>query len=134
MFDTIRIGGTQYVHSSVTEKRAPTDESVRILSEMEAAAEKRVIERGNSKCASSGLEVRWTCIHDNFDPDALKLHLFFSINGREHHLNLSTCPSKFMDPKEKFRLIHEQVVKCVAETISCELLRSNSMMKTISGR
>jgi hypothetical protein len=135
MFDTIKVGGgTQYVHSSVTEKRAPTDESVRLLAEMEAAAEKRVIERGNSKCPNTNLEIRWTCIHDQFDPDVLSLNVFFSINGKDRHLEIKTCPLRFSNQKEKFMDIHTKVTAFVAETISMELIKNGAMAKTLLGR
>lgn len=81
MFDSYRINrGPEHVSVSVTEKRAPTDESVRLLREMEAAAEKRVLE------AVRVSDTKFECvIHSMKQPlsGETMLRAIFKLNGEK---------------------------------------------------
>lgn len=68
------------VNANITEKRAPTDESVRLLREMEASAEKSVIARGSLE--NNVLNGEWTIISKPWE-DRHECVLRMEINGRE---------------------------------------------------
>ena len=82
MFDTYQVGPRSIdAHVSVTEKRAPTDESVRLLREMEDKAEREVLKairlEGN---AFKGV------MHQMYDPmtDEDRYAVIFELNGNRH--------------------------------------------------
>jgi hypothetical protein len=82
MFDTTYINeGPSHSYSKVeiTEKRAPTDESVRLLKEMERAAADKIVE--SVRVADSGFEC---VIHTHVDHlmGITKLMAIFSLNGK----------------------------------------------------
>ena len=64
MFDktyVTRGGGTQVHNHShkITENKAPTDESMRLLEEFKKEAEKSMVSRGLLKCQHTGIEIAW---------------------------------------------------------------------------
>lgn len=131
MFDTIRVGGgVTHVHSTTTERRAPTDESVRLLMEMEQAAERRVIERGEIK--DNVVNARWSALYDRESPDIVNLYVRFTINGVDVERKIPFCQSRFVKPQEKFQQIHAVVVEEVARTITSEILSNESLVRTIA--
>jgi hypothetical protein len=129
MFNThhTHIGGG---HTTVTEKRAPTDESVRMLRELEEAAEKRVVERGTSP--DNGLEYRWIIMNEP-GLDLLKLTVGFKLNGRDYRYDTHWCPSRFSDPREKLKIIRDQVVEKIASEVVSGLLTAGNV-QTLTGR
>jgi len=79
MFDTYRVQqGPSSVDVRVTEKRAPTDESVRLLKEMEDEARAKVIE--SVRVQNCGIEA---VIHRYDDPLACetKFAIIYTLNG-----------------------------------------------------
>lgn len=81
MFDRYSINTSpRHVSVSVTEQRAPTDESVKMLREMEEAVQKRLLDA--VRVNDSGFEA---VIHVNKNPynDTTDLLAVFSLNGRK---------------------------------------------------
>lgn len=72
-------------HHEVREQRAPTDESVRLLREMEAAAMDSIIARGSFR--DTLLEGEWVVV---YDPHTLRTKAIcrFSLNGREERVEV----------------------------------------------
>lgn len=68
----------------VTEKRAPTDESVRLLREMEAEAQKRIV--ATTRVADMGIECVVHQMEDclNYQTNFL---IVYSLNGNKHRVN-----------------------------------------------
>jgi 5-enolpyruvylshikimate-3-phosphate synthase len=79
---------TQHTTSTKTviEKRAPTDESVRLLREMEAAVEKKFLSQFKVE-QNTGFSARVVIASDpmNFQ---LVYHLLFALNGKEQHVQV----------------------------------------------
>lgn len=114
MFDThfTHVGGG---HTTVTEKRAPTDESVRLLRELEEAAEKRVLERGASP--DNDLNYTWTIRH-NYAENTLTICVRFSLNGREHTRTFEWPMSRWCgDPRERLKGIRDEVAHVIATEV-----------------
>lgn len=100
---------------NVTEKRAPTDESVRLLSEMEAAVMARV------KAAISVTDTRFECVvhflNDNFNAQTL-VWVEFSMNG--HRMDVKT---HFDQVPLIVEAVIEKLISEVARAIACEILK-----------
>jgi len=124
MFDQIHIGGGSHHHRhEITEKRAPTDESVRLLREMEEAAEKRVIERGALK--DNLLEAQWVLIWNPAGgPDDADLHLRFLLNGDMKHIKVRVNIHHYQNPQTKLHHIYARFTEALAEELFKGLLQS----------
>ena len=131
MFDTIRVGGGTH-HHSVIERRAPTDESVRLLREMEEAAEKRVLERGELR--SNELNVRWSIYHDRVDLDGITVNCRWKLNGVERTFEFPMCRNMYQDPKSKFIEIRDRLTEKIAEEVLMPLVTDSDKLRTIAGR
>lgn len=103
---------------------------MRLLMEMEQAAERRVIERGEIK--DNVVNARWAALYDRESPDTVNLHVRFAINGVTVERKVRFCQSRFVKPKEKFQQIHAVVVEEVARTITSEILNNKSLVHTIT--
>lgn len=84
MFDSIKVTqGPAYPQDvNIQEHRAPTDASVRLLSEMEAAAEARVLARGTTP-PNVPFQFRWVVYREAYD-DALRIVARCKVNDVEH--------------------------------------------------
>ena len=86
MFDRISVQrGPTHVSQHVTEQRAPTDESVRLLREMEEAARAKIVESLLLK--SNGFEA---VVHrsDRFDCLLTVFDVHYSLNGGKRHVRV----------------------------------------------
>jgi hypothetical protein len=120
---------TTTIYSNTTERRAPTDESVRLLSEMEAAAEKRVLARGYLD--DNALHARWTIVYSN-ESDARELYLRMSFNGREYS-HRTRIPNRCYSPRELGPVIRDSVRDMIAERL-LEGLLDQVDVKGLAGR
>ena len=115
MFDVTHHHHESRISSSVhvTEKRAPTDESVRLLAEMEAAAAARV------KAAIRVTDTAFECVihaaRDHLN-DRMLIAAVFSLNGRK-------MEAKTFFQQGDTETGIEKLVKEVALVIACEVLR-----------
>jgi hypothetical protein len=82
---------TQYVdrHVTITEKRAPTDDSVKLLREMEQKAEAEVI-----KAVQIGNATFECVVHQSRDmmSDLMRWRAVFKLNGKQMIANIETNP------------------------------------------
>jgi len=111
MFDsyTLSAGDQHHSHShTVTEKRAPTDESVRLLREMEASAKSEVTKAIHVIDNAFNGSVYFV---DDYLQMQLKCAVIFTMNGKkiETKLNLPRTLSK------------QDMIEKIIEAVSCDV-------------
>jgi len=114
MFDTIKVGGGDHYHShkiSVTEFRAPTDESVRILHDFEEKARKNVV--GHWRLDQN--EIRAIAVAFQVDnlSDMIVVYVKFELNGKKYEFREEVRRDKFL--AEEFVLNGEAVPMILLE-------------------
>ena len=125
MFDryTLASGdGHTNVNVKITEKRVPTDDSVRLLREMEAAAREQVIE------AISVGDTAFECVvhyqqRMMEDKDKDELVAIFSLNGRKMEARfIQDRGARLMQMRWRHELV-DGLIEAVAKKIATEILR-----------
>ena len=117
MLDSYSINpGIGFVNATVTENRAPTDDSVRLLKEMEEAARKKVIE--STVVSDTHFECKIHKTHDIFSLQDLFV-IVYSLNGKKRVVNCSVDSWRDLPPGEIAVTIRNKV----AEDISNEMLK-----------
>ena len=97
---------------NVTEKRAPTDESVRLLREMEKEALNKIIK--NIDLSNNQLYARLLVFEDPLNLNS-KGKVLFSLNGKKHELNVSFG---FLESKEDMiKMCYDELAKYIAREI-----------------
>ena len=97
---------------NVTEKRAPTDESVRLLREMEKEALNKIIK--NIDLSNNQFYARLLVFEDPLNFNS-KGKVLFSLNGKTHELYVSFG---FLEPKEDMiKMCYEELAKYIAREI-----------------
>lgn len=95
-----------YHTHNVTEKRAPTDESVRLLKEMEEAARKKITE------STTVHNAEFTCklhkMHDPFNDQDLYA-IIYTLNGKQSRVDVSVELYKDLTPEQTACLIRDKV-------------------------
>ena len=111
---------TEYVdrHIEITEKRAPTDESVELLREMEAKAEAEVIK------AVSVANNDFSCaVHQSLDhlSDQMRWRAIFKLNGKQMTAMVDTDPRKAQpygtDAQDNFAALRDEMAKVIATEV-----------------
>jgi len=100
---------------TVTEHRAPTDESMRLVQEMEEKVTRSILDRGQS--TDNELNYKWMAVHDVMG-DSVKVRGRLSINGKPIDI-LVEVP---------FRTEHDRI----GELIKTQILKTLSVALTIS--
>jgi len=129
MFDktTLIIGGQprsqNHYHQNkveITEKRAPTDESVRLLKEMEREAEKKNLDLFYANLEDNGLSA--CVIHKEYSARDNKdfIVTIFTLNGKKFEV---ISKSEFGGFENKAKLC-EQLRKEIADEIADEILKN----------
>jgi hypothetical protein len=123
MFDTIR-QVTEHVTKNVniTEHRAPTDESVRLLKELEEKAQQKIID--SIRVADTNFECVVHCL-DDFKNSQYILFAKFSMNGHAMETNVKIDRYKFKEEEFRYKA-WEALRKAVADQISNLLLTAFS--------
>lgn len=122
MFDVYRVqSGPSHisVHKTVEEKRAPTDESVRLLREMERSARDEVIK--SIKVANTCMEV---VLHKKRDYLSAITHYLcvFNLNGQQLTAEFS---ADAWDDTEKIAIgIRDAIAKQVSNAIMLQVAKS----------
>lgn len=101
MFDTIQLGPRSVnvrENRTVTEKRAPTDESVRLLVDVVQIRSNKL----DGKCF----------IFENHPTNTLRVRLVFKFNDEK--LDWTVDVDRFKGPKERLDFLHEEVSKMIA--------------------
>lgn len=121
MFDTyVAPGRTEYItrRVEVTENRAPTDESVKLLKEMEQAADaKRTASMQMPGNMFNGVVEIFETMHD----DNVHARAVFDING--NRMMAEATQWRGDDRQALFTQLHEKVAAKIASTILLEMTR-----------
>ncbi len=121
MFDTYRtVVQPGPSHISVTEKRAPTDESVRLLKEFEAEAKNKVLNAVSVKNTVFDGVLHHT--HD-LHSDKFRFACVFKLNGERMTASFEINTEEAN--KEKVAIgIRDAIAAQIANSIATELMRS----------
>lgn len=111
---------TEYVTRTVNvhEHRAPTDESVKLLREMEAKAEAEVI-----RAVQVGNSTFECCVHQYSDcmSDRMKWRAIFKLNGKQMSAVVETDLRKntkmAVDARENFAALRDEMAKVIATEV-----------------
>ncbi len=98
-------------HVTITEKRAPTDDSVKLLREMEQKAKAEVI-----KSVSVGNSVFECVVHHAHDmmSDKLRWRAVFKLNGKQMTADIETSPYESNLPADRLR---DEMAKVIASEV-----------------
>jgi hypothetical protein len=128
MFDRtiIRTGGETHKYSKVevTERKAPTDESIRLLREMEEKARNQVIERIEIK--DNILEGTITSFQVDFDGEVFVA--YFKLNGKEFIVKKRFTYSELQTKGNKRKMVEfflESISKAISEKIALAFFSTN---------
>lgn len=113
MFDKHIHPPTGLSHVEITEKHAPTTESVRLLREMEAAAQDSITNSVRVKSTEIDCVVH---TYNDFVNDSIKLGVVLKINGKRIVAELSV-PNPYTED-----YVAEQVVEALSRRIAAEAL------------
>lgn len=127
MFDVVQVDATsttQQVTREVTkevhEHRAPTDESVALLREMEDAAESKLLE--SWVLTNNDFEAVWHVMEDCGDANK-RVIIRFKLNGKEHDIDFRLeLHYNFEEMVEKVR---EKIVAFMAQQLMRDLYQNN---------
>lgn len=99
-----------YNETTVTEKRAPTDESVRLLKEFEEKAESKFIDRIDVK--TNHFEYTLLEFARHLDIAGYKFRYFCNINGKDYTGDVTLDVHDSSDPKipQILRKAHEDIL------------------------
>ncbi len=103
---------TVYESRQVTINRAPTDESVRLLREMEAKAEAQVIQAVRVDTTT------FSCVvHKALDPmqDRVRWRAVFKLNGHKMQAEVDTNPRD--GDVDSFRALRDEMAKVIAQQV-----------------
>ena len=127
-----------HVHqeTEITEKRAPTDESVRLLREMEAAARKNVIDA--IPLGNTDLDMKLMVEEDHSAMD-VKFTLLMKINGQRRQCPLALPDgSRWMSKDERIAEIKKAAAAALAVVflteLACKPGSENSFKRLFNGQ
>jgi len=124
-----RISVNSYSETEITEVRAPTDESVRLLKEMEEAARKKVLDA--VPIGNTNLDIKLLVESDNFDVFACALMI--KINGERHKCKLSLPDSfRWMSRDERLAAIKQSAAEALGILFLQELARRPEERQALS--
>lgn len=122
MFDDIYDsvgGGTSYNHTEVHEHRAPTDASVKLLSEMEEKAIQRVV--ASAVINDNDLTFGYLVLRHSVDSWGYQIRWFFKLNGRDikgsHDLSGNKWEEMAGDRYTLMNFVREQCVQALAKAL-----------------
>lgn len=117
MFDKISVGGGtshSYSNSDITinEHRAPTDESVKLLKELEHEAANNILMTG---VVSNILEAQFVVYSNQYFPMRRVLAIGFKLNGEDYNMSVDLPSSLDIrnDPMEVIKLLVEEVCRSI---------------------
>lgn len=129
---------TEYVdrHVTITEKRAPTDQSVKLLSEMELAAEDKLICRGEIR--NNTLAAQWNVFQDCASGMMdYKVAVRVKLNGDEHLLRFPIEYKYGKDHQAVAIAVRDKIAELVATQIMLEAFNDvavSGMIRRLSMR
>lgn len=104
----------------IVEKRAPTDESVKLLREMEEKITANIISM--SKIEDNIFNIKWYILSDQYSwEDTCKC--IFTLNGKEYDFKF-LLPSKYTDTSQIIPKIREMILEKLTNVLGQDLLRN----------
>lgn len=100
---------------TVTEHRAPTDESVRLLDEMQQKAEDRLV--CMLSCQATPFSFTAHCFHDYSDPFFERLRIRFALGEVPHDITINIPMSSTRTRSEYVIAIRDAIAKEIANVI-----------------
>ena len=104
-------------HVNVTEKRAPTDESIKILKEMEEAARNKVIE--TVVVADTSFECKIHKVHDIYSLQYI-YHVIYKMNG------IQRCIDIRIDQRDELTSVQSAI--CIRDRVALDI--ANEMISS----
>jgi hypothetical protein len=103
----------------VTERRAPTDESIRLYKEMEEKAERNIINK--ERIVDNELNGVVTYIEMSPVLYEIRAHIKFSLNGKEYHHVVTVPRSYSADRQKSIMLLYNAIIQELAKTFTLEI-------------
>lgn len=134
MFDSINIrpgGGTHYHSHNTHEHRAPTDESVRLLMEMQAKAKESLM--SVSELPPNILSCRWW-VWENPAEWKREIRVKFVLNGTEHSLEIDMPETELKrdpDPRAMLLKVRDALALRLAGIMTEDLIQSSERRNLI---
>ena len=131
MFDRIVMHApqrTEYVdrNITITEKRAPTDQSVKLLSEMETAAEDRLVCRGEIR--NNTMSVQWNVFQDIASAMMdYKVVVRIKLNGTEHLLKFNIDYKYGKDQEAVVVAVRDKIAELIATQIMIDAFHDKAV-------
>lgn len=123
MFDAFHIHPTREVardvNVTVTEKRAPTDESVRLLREMEQKAEQRIEQTARVEDCDFDIVIHRR--HDAMNVED-QFALIYRVNGRKVRVDHHFRPKAAERRDEERERLAQELRQALADSIAVEVL------------
>ncbi len=117
----------QYANIQVTEKRTPTDESIKILREMEEKMLNNIISMG--KVEDNVFNAKWYIFHDQYSWDDQYCRCVFTLNGKEYDFKFK-LPSKYTYTSEIIPNIKEEILKKLTTIFITDLFGKHGQIIT----
>lgn len=111
---------------AIVEKRAPTDESVKLLKEMEEAALNKIIASG--RVEDNIFNTKWYITCDTYSGDDEYCRCIFTLNGEEHDFKFK-LPGRYCVHEHGMEgiltIIKEQILKRLSEIFTRDLFSNH---------
>lgn len=117
----------QYANMQVTEKRAPTDESIKILREMEEKMLNNIISMG--KVEDNIFNAKWYIIQDKYSWEEQYCRCVFTLNSKEYDFNFK-LPSKYTYTSEIIPIIKDEILKKLTTIFITDLFGKHGQIIT----
>jgi hypothetical protein len=132
MFNTI-IRSPERVSVDVTEKRAPTDESIRLAEEYRDKLKAQWL--ATYTLEDTKLNVRWDVFREDF---GRKIRVIgkMKINGQEHSLDFSVdqWDFKFDEPDTFLVKLHQHLTEQIAAVLTIDLMHSRPVQTLVASK
>lgn len=131
MFNThITKAGNSYNETKVKEYRAPTDESVKLLAEMEEKALNRIISM--TRLENNTFNATWWVRYSDCFCDQKEAICRYMLNGKEHEFKIKLREMMYRNTQEVGQMIMDQIKHEIAYHLAIELWQQQG--KTIFER
>jgi hypothetical protein len=108
----------------VTENKAPTDESIKILKEFEKAAMDKIVAMG--KVEDNLINFKWYIINDPYAlHDGDVCNCYFTLNGKEYDFQFTLPHSRYTPTSEIIDKIRENMLEKLAGVFMVDLFKSS---------
>lgn len=101
---------------NITEKRAPTDESVRLLNEFEGKAKNNIVSKIHID--ENYIKAVMILFQEELISDSLMLYGRFILNGKEYRIEHRINKYEFSEKLNRFKNQNEEIIKVLHKTLS----------------